>query len=491
MKAEIPAVPPIDFRPWKHSEAIKGCPAVPLALVVLASLALPSTALDANGDGISDVWAAMYPAAASNPNGDHDGDGVQNFKEGLAWTDPNDPSSVLASSFQLDENTLAAEWPTERWNRYRVMLTDDLSFWKRDGLERLSSGTPMNYGETAIGPKRFLKIHQLNALNSDTDALSNLEEEKLGTDPENWDSDGDKVADDIEFLLGTNPNSNIDSGDGLPSDWKQWIISHNSSDSVVSNADVTPTTDFDGDGVLDGEEFTLGTNPTVKRRHIVFFMTEDQGYHLGCYGTEGLSTPKIDALAAQGVLFHRAFAGGSVCSVGKMSLLTGTFPHTHSGYRNTSNYNPYSGGQSRYPLTGDPSSLSTGGVHEDLPTLIEILKDRGWFTMITHKTHAEPVRKFPYSLGGPSCGSPAATRDNIREAVAAAGKRPMFIYLSVGSPICPSPHSRTATIFRTSADRLRFPIVTPPTTPMSERTSSTTTDQSRQSIASTMPRSMR
>lgn len=406
----------------------------------MACGSLPLMALDANNDGISDVWASLYPVAAANPHADHDGDGISNLEEAFAWTNPNNADSFFRTDFNHNGSTFEIDFNSIRWQRYRIMRSSDLSNWTRDAPERLSNGSPIFYSETATAPRRFFHAHCLPSLNSDTDALSNLEEEILGTDPLKWDTDGDKVPDCVEFLMGTNPLSNVDSdGDGLPDDWERWIINFVPSDNVTDLSHVNQYTDFDGDGVLDGEEFVLGTNPTVKRRHIVFFMTEDQGYHLGCYGTQGLNTPNIDSLASQGVLFHRAFTGGSVCSVGKMSLLTSTLPQAHSGYRNTSNYSPYSGGQSRYPLptNSDPSSLSTGGIHEDLPTLIEILRDRGWFTMITHKTHTEPVRKFPYSHGGPSCDNPTAARNNIQTAIAQAGKRPMFIILSVGSPHLP------------------------------------------------------
>jgi len=48
--------------------------------------------------------------------------------------------------------------------------------------------------------------------------------------------------------------------------------------------------------------------------------------HLGCYGYKQIKTPNIDALAADGVLFERAFAVVPVTLPSHSSMLTGTYP---------------------------------------------------------------------------------------------------------------------------------------------------------------------
>lgn len=269
-------------------------------------------------------------------------------------------------------------------------------------------------------------------LNSDTDSLSDQKEKQLGTNPLSWDTDSDQVADDLENRIGTDPLLSRDSdGDLLPDDWEEWCVSFDADDSVNSLADVSPSTDFDGDGVTDGEEFALGTSPVEPLRQIVFFLTEDQGPDLGCLGTKALDTPNIDQLGKSGVIFEHAFALSPVCSPSKMALFTGTYPHTNSAHRNVSNYGV------EFPLKGDPSELKLGGVHEDLPTLIEILRDRGWHTAISSKTHVQPIRKFPYHQGHPNPGTPAAARRIIENTIRAAGKRPFFLCFNVGSPHLP------------------------------------------------------
>lgn len=181
-----------------------------------------------------------------------------------------------------------------------------------------------------------------------------------------------------------------------------------------------------------GTSLAAETAPTADPpRYIILFLTEDQSPHLGCLGTKGLETPHLDKLGTSGVIFERAFALSPVCSPSKMALFTGTYPHTNGGIRNVRNYG------TEFPLKGDPSDLSLGGVREELPTLIEILRAHGWHTAISSKTHVQPIRKFPYHQGFPNPSTPAAARRIIRETVEAAGDKPFFLCFNVGSPHLP------------------------------------------------------
>ena len=47
----------------------------------------------------------------------------------------------------------------------------------------------------------------------------------------------------------------------------------------------------------------------------------------GCYGNEIVSTPNIDHMARQGVLFENAYSNAPVCSASRQSILTGKYPH--------------------------------------------------------------------------------------------------------------------------------------------------------------------
>jgi arylsulfatase A-like enzyme len=66
------------------------------------------------------------------------------------------------------------------------------------------------------------------------------------------------------------------------------------------------------------------------RPNVVMFMTDDHGaWASGAYGCGQMHTPNIDALAAAGARFTRAFACTPVCSPSRLTYLTGRLPSTH------------------------------------------------------------------------------------------------------------------------------------------------------------------
>lgn len=63
------------------------------------------------------------------------------------------------------------------------------------------------------------------------------------------------------------------------------------------------------------------------RPNIVFILIDDMGWKdLGCMGSEYYQTPRIDALAKEGVLFEQAYACAPVCSPARGAILSGKFP---------------------------------------------------------------------------------------------------------------------------------------------------------------------
>jgi iduronate 2-sulfatase len=63
--------------------------------------------------------------------------------------------------------------------------------------------------------------------------------------------------------------------------------------------------------------------------NILFIAVDDLRVELGCYGSEIAITPNLDALAAQGLLFNRAYCQQAICGASRASLLSGTRPDTN------------------------------------------------------------------------------------------------------------------------------------------------------------------
>jgi len=74
--------------------------------------------------------------------------------------------------------------------------------------------------------------------------------------------------------------------------------------------------------------------------NIVFILADDLGYgDLSCYGQKNFSTPNIDRIAAQGMLFTQHYTGCTVSAPSRSSLMTGL--HTgHTPIRGNKGWEP-------------------------------------------------------------------------------------------------------------------------------------------------------
>ena len=60
--------------------------------------------------------------------------------------------------------------------------------------------------------------------------------------------------------------------------------------------------------------------------NILWIVSEDNGPFLGCYGDEFATTPTLDKLASQGILYENAFANAPVCAPARSTIITGMYP---------------------------------------------------------------------------------------------------------------------------------------------------------------------
>jgi arylsulfatase A-like enzyme len=104
---------------------------------------------------------------------------------------------------------------------------------------------------------------------------------------------------------------------------------------------------------------SCGAAETPRPQHLVLLMIDTlRADHLGCYGYDRDTSPVIDGVASESVLFERVLATAPSTGPSQMSILTGTLADVHG----ISNATP-----GRSPL--------------DLPSLPELLQDAGYRTV--------------------------------------------------------------------------------------------------------------
>ena len=94
--------------------------------------------------------------------------------------------------------------------------------------------------------------------------------------------------------------------------------------------------------------------------NVLFIAVDDLRPELNCYGETQIISPNIDQLAAEGLVFKRAYCNVPVCGASRASLLTGTRP-TRARFKS---YNTW--------IDKD---------NPDVPTLPEYFRQNGYYTI--------------------------------------------------------------------------------------------------------------
>ncbi len=159
---------------------------------------------------------------------------------------------------------------------------------------------------------------------------------------------------------------------------------------------------------------------TRPRPNILLITADDLGSQLSCYGDTRLETPRLDALAAGGVRFTRAYVAQASCSSSRASLLTGLYPHQNG----------------QYGLAHLGFSM-----HPGQKNLAALMKDSGYRTGIIGKLHVAPESEFPFDWK-PQKNSAVVTQkvrwvaDQSREFFASVktSGQPFFYYVNYFDP---------------------------------------------------------
>lgn len=226
---------------------------------------------DTDGDGLDDM--AEYIAHTSLTNADTDGDQLVDGDEVKAGTDPHKPDTdgdCLPDGLELTYGTDPLDTDTDG---------DTLS----DGSEVLAACSGMSQAS--------FRYSSPTMVDTDGDGLLDPFERQYGTDPQNRDTDGDRIDDatEIRYFLNAlhdgpgdqdndqRPDNDADS-DGI-TDWVELNLRHSNpassdsdgdglSDKVEDNGSIVYapgracTTDLnnwdsDGDGLADGDEVNI------------------------------------------------------------------------------------------------------------------------------------------------------------------------------------------------------------------------------------------
>ncbi|MCL4484100.1 MAG: sulfatase, partial [Bacteroidetes bacterium] len=191
------------------------------------------------------------------------------------------------------------------------------------------------------------------------------------------------------------------------------------------------------------------------RPNFLLLLTDDQSYHLSLIGTPGIQTPNMDYLAKQGVFFTKAYAAAASCSPCRSSILTGMYPHSNGHWRNTVT-----------PVMTDPdvqfgrnsTKVDKVGVHEDLPTLIEILNKNGYITGITEKFHLSPPWKFPFNYHYPANMAPESQYKAAISFFKKSINNPFFLEVNIGNTHRPwRAHIKQAGLPEVSPNKVQIP----------------------------------
>lgn len=118
-----------------------------------------------------------------------------------------------------------------------------------------------------------------------------------------------------------------------------------------------------------GIALAIGIAAVAKAPNAIVFISDDVSWNdHGCYGNEGVRTPHIDALAAEGIRFDNAYLTASSCSPSRASIIVGRYPHN----------------------TGKAAELHLP-ISDHLPWLSEELRELGYYTALSGKYHMKRV----------------------------------------------------------------------------------------------------
>lgn len=204
------------------------------------------------------------------------------------------------------------------------------------------------------------------------------------------------------------------------------------------------------------QETTTSTQNDPKqgeRPNIMVFLVDDLGTNdAGCYGNPVIKTQAVDALAAEGTLFHHAYCTSPSCAASRSVILTGKYNHATAHYGHTHFEHHFS-------------------AFEDVRSLPVILDSVGYRTMRVGKLHVAPhetvfrfddympkkseypdlvwkhIDEEPYYPHSASDMPPVDMAEDLRDFISKDDPEPFFLYFCTWDPHHPFKRKGSDTIY--------------------------------------------
>ncbi|MDC0935093.1 sulfatase-like hydrolase/transferase, partial [Pirellulales bacterium] len=159
------------------------------------------------------------------------------------------------------------------------------------------------------------------------------------------------------------------------------------------------------------------------RPNVIVIFTDDQACSGIGYNNPEVKTPRLDALAAGGIIFERAYVASPICGASRASMMTGLFPQQHGVI--SLNIKPFE----RY-TTNEPMANHT---------LAERLTAAGYRTVFFGKSHIADPLHYGFQEGSKHTGDEASFQ-RATELIEAQKQRrgePFFLWIAPHAPHLP------------------------------------------------------
>ncbi|MEM7698570.1 MAG: sulfatase [Verrucomicrobiota bacterium] len=157
---------------------------------------------------------------------------------------------------------------------------------------------------------------------------------------------------------------------------------------------------------------------SAAERNVIFFITDDESPTLGCYGDPIAKTPAIDALAADGTVFHNAFATTASCSASRSVVMSGLHNHRNGQYGHQHSYHKFASWHTVVSLA-----------------LPRVMANEGYRTGRVGKYHVAPEQVYHFEeTFRASTRNAVQMADAVRDFITADDEKPFFLYFATSDP---------------------------------------------------------